>query len=66
MTTFKEIRAQAKRAGVKVYATCQVTSDDEICVEVKKIDFLRQIKGWADNDPADICSIESSGHIFIG
>ena len=55
--TFQEIRKHAKRAGVKIYAQCRVTSDDVIMVEVVKSDFLRQISEWDGDDFADQCSM---------
>ena len=64
--TFKRIRAQARRPGVKVYAVAAVTADDTITVEVKKGDFLKRIADWPAADVADRCIICTDGDILIG
>lgn len=44
--TFSEVREYVKRSGVRVYVVAKISKYDEICVEVKKGDFLEQIKGY--------------------
>ena len=41
--TFKELYWAAREPGRKVFAVTQITQDDVLMVEVKKMDFVRRI-----------------------
>ena len=64
--TFAEIRKHVGKAGVKVYAQVRVTYDDVVHVEVKKADFLRQIRTWDADKIASCCWIEDDGSVTVG
>ena len=66
MTTFREIRKQARTSGVKIYGLVRVTYDDVAYVQIRKGDFLHSIKDWDGSDEASCCDIGDDGNISVG
>jgi hypothetical protein len=50
MPTIEELIKRARVKGTKIYAVVKLTSDGEICVEVKKVSFLDQLSRWSNED----------------
>lgn len=66
--TMAEIKAQIRKGGTKVFGIVTVTSDDTICVEIKKSSVLAKLKGWTDDDyyyPINMMQILENGDVLL-
>lgn len=62
--TYQEARKYAARPGVEILAIVPVSNDDEICVAIKKGEFIEALSGWTGE--ATRIAIDRDGNLLMG